>query len=97
MFALPIDDAAANTIAPLFVAAELLLLVIAPADEMPVPLIVSGLYKVKPLRSIAAPLLITFDAAVVLVPKGPFVIVAVEPVELTPSFKVPAEIVVPPE
>ena len=73
------------------------LLIKAPLLPTPTPFSVIGLYKVKPLRSKVAPLLNTFEATVIFVPKAPLVIALTLPVELTPNFKVPALIVVPPE
>ena len=87
---------AANTIAPLCVAAELLLLVMAPDKEIPTPLMVNGFRSVWPLRSKTVPAFTTFAAALVLVPNAPLVILKVLPVELIPSLSVPALIVVPP-
>ena len=91
----PIELAAPKAIAPLSVAAVPALLIKAPLPPTPTPFSVIGLYKVKPLRSKVAPLLTTFDATVIFVPKAPLVIEDTLPVELTPNFKVPAVMVVP--
>ena len=75
-----------NIIEPLCVAGVADELIRAPAELTPRPFIVNGLYKVKPLRSSEAPLLIVLVEILVFVPRAPFVIDEVDPVELTPPL-----------
>ena len=68
-------------------------LVNAPPEDTPVPATVALFSKLKPLRSIAPPLL----TVTLPVPNALLVIAPTVPTEATPIFKVPADTVVPPE
>ena len=64
-----------------------------PPEEMPVPATDSALDKVKPYKSMAAPLTTVASA----VPNAPLVTAPTVPTDVTPTFSVPAEMVDPPE
>ena len=89
----PIELLAAMATVPLTVPALLVsLLIKAPPELMPVPLMVKALRMVLPFTSNTAP----DESVTAPVPTAPLVMLDVLPVELTPSFKVPTETAVPP-
>ena len=89
----PIELLASMATVPLTVPALLLsLLIKAPPELMPVPLMVKALKTVLPFTSNTVP----NESVTAPAPTAPLVMLDVLPVELIPSFKVPPETVVSP-
>ena len=82
-----------SVIGPVTDAAVAAVLDIEPPEEMPVPATDSAFAKVKPYKSMVAPLTTVASA----VPNAPLVKAPTVPTDAMPTFSVPAEMVDPPE